>query len=420
MHTTSIITPNITQSKSDVNSKQLWIAFLLWPLLGFILAWRKLDEKASKKVIIAFYILYGLLYVINPAMDGSRRAEMLRDAYQKPFSDVNYFFDNLFESTLDFLDPLIIYSVSRITDFHGILFATYALIFGVLSMNFFLKLRSKLNKSNKNFVVIVFLAVIVLTNSIFEIGGFRMWCATWIFALGTLNFLLTKKKVFLAFAGVSIVMHFSYLPLVAILFLYSIVGNKTYVFAVLALVSFAVSELNIESVRQYAALISPAYETKITAYTHDGYIEQITELNQQSSWFLQLAPQGLLYFSVFSIFIILFKKTHWREDIVLKRLINISLLLLSFSNISSLLPSGGRFRTIYFIFTFATLAYYYSYFRFNYKVSALNYVGLFFISLKLLIIFRIGFETLSVYTLFPSVFLPIGFFDIQSVKDLLF
>lgn len=420
MYSASRITSNIAQSNSKINSQQLWIAFLLWPFLGFILAWRKLDEKASKNVIIVFYMLYGLLYVINPTMDGARRADSLKDAYQRPFNDVTYFFDNLFESTLDFLDPLIIYSVSRITDFHGILFVTYALIFGILSMNFLFKLKSTLHQSNKNLMVIVFFAMVVLTNSIFEIGGFRMWCATWIFALGTLNFLLTKSRVFIAFAGLSIFMHFSYLPLVLILILYSIVGNRTYLFAVLAVVSFAISELNIDSVKQYAALISPAYETKIAQYTSDANVEQVTELAQQSSWFMKLAPQGLLYFSVVSVFMILYKKVLLRKDILLKTLVNVSLLLLSFSNISSLLPSGGRFRSIYFIFVFSTLAYYYSHYRFNYKISALNYVGLFFIGLKISIILRIGFETLSFYALLPSIFVPAGFFDIQSVKDLLF
>lgn len=420
MHSASTITPNIAQGKSDVNSKQLWIAFLLWPFLGFILAWRKLDEKATQSIIIAFYMLYGLLYVINPSFDGSRRADSLKDAHQKPFSDVNYFFDNLFESTLDFFDPLIIYSVSRITDFHGILFAAYALIFGVLSMNFLNKLRSVLSQNNRNGMIIAFLAIVVLINSIFEIGGFRMWCATWIFALGTLNFLLTKKKAYLFFAAASIFMHFSYLPLVIILFLYSLIGNRTYVFAALALTSFAISELNIESVNQYASLISTAHEIKINAYTNGGYIEQVTESEQQARWFMKVAPQGLLYFSVVSVFMILYKKLLLRKDILLKKLVSVSLLFLSFSNISSLLPSGERFRSIYFIFVFSTSAYYYSHYRFNYKISALNYVGLFFIGLQISIILRIGFETLSFYALLPSVFVPLGFFDIQSVKDLLF
>ncbi|HKL03774.1 MAG TPA: hypothetical protein VJ911_08865, partial [Cryomorphaceae bacterium] len=81
----------MTQHKSksrETNAiRYIWVAFFFWPLLGFLLAWYHIRTKGAKYIIIAFYLLYGLLYVINPAMDGARRADLLSEAHSEPLSN---------------------------------------------------------------------------------------------------------------------------------------------------------------------------------------------------------------------------------------------------------------------------------------------------------------------------------------------
>jgi ammonia channel protein AmtB len=91
MKTQSILNKNLRD-----NNARLLILFIFWPFLGFLLALKNFQNKFNQKIILIFFVLFGLLFYVNPLQDGQRRADGLKEAYNQPFEMAFNAFDNLF------------------------------------------------------------------------------------------------------------------------------------------------------------------------------------------------------------------------------------------------------------------------------------------------------------------------------------
>jgi len=118
------------------NSRHFLLLFLVWPFLAFITALANYDRKEARKMIYIFLIYYGFTYVIQQAggdgADAVRYALYMRNNAERPFSDFFKIIGGLYtnETSMDIVEPFISFIVSRITSYHGILFAAYAALFG--------------------------------------------------------------------------------------------------------------------------------------------------------------------------------------------------------------------------------------------------------------------------------------------------
>ena len=159
---------NLNKNLRD-NNARLLILFIFWPFLGFLLSLKDFQNKFNQKIILFFCVLFGLLFYINPLQDGQRRADMLKEAYTQPFEMAFNSFDNLYKESLDFIEPLIVFTVSRFTDYHGVLFGIYAFIFGGLMIYYLNRVyQHYLKFPNKN--ALIFLILLIFVNPINEIN----------------------------------------------------------------------------------------------------------------------------------------------------------------------------------------------------------------------------------------------------------
>lgn len=409
---------NLNKNLRD-NNARLLILFIFWPFLGFLLSLKDFQNKFNQKIILIFFVLFGLLFYVNPLQDGQRRADGLKEAYNQPFEMAFNAFDNLYKESVDFIEPLIIFTVSRFTDFHGVLFGFYALIFGALMIYYLNRMHQHYLKfPNKN--ALIFLILLIFVNPINEINGFRMWTAAWIFSVGVINYLHEAKWRHILFASVAMFLHFSFGPLIVLLLIYKLLGNRTLLFVILAIITFFIAELNIKQVQTIADHISPATGSKINAYTDERYIERVSELKNQSAWFVTLNQKGILYYTVALLVIIYVRTKGVFKNRVTDNFYSFTLLLLSFANISALLPSGGRFYTIFNIFVFTTGVLYYVYELKNKKLELINWIGLPLVILFVIFSFRLFTDPASLYLFGPSFFMPTAFFENTSLQSLLF
>ena len=414
MKTQSILNKNLRD-----NNARLLILFIFWPFLGFLLALKNFQNKFNQKIILIFFVLFGLLFYVNPLQDGQRRADGLKEAYNQTFEMAFNAFDNLFKESLDFIEPLIIFTVSRFTDYYGVLFGVYAFIFGGLMIYYLNRVHLHFLKF-PNINAFIFLILLIFVNPINGINGFRMWTAAWIFSVGVINYLHEAKWRHILFASVAMFLHFSFGPLIVLLLIYKLLGNRTLLFAILAIITFFIAELNIKQVQSIAKLISPATETKISAYTNEDYIEKVALLKNQSTWFVTLNQKGILYYTV-SILIIIYVRTKGVfKNRVTDNFFSFTLLILSYANISSLLPSGGRFYTIFNIFVFTTGVLYYVYELKSKKLELINWIGLPLVILFVIFSFRLFTDPASLYLFGPSFFMPTAFFENTSLQSILF
>ena len=414
MKTESILNKNLRD-----NNARLLILFIFWPFLGFLLALKNFQNKFNQKIILIFFVLFGLLFYVNPLQDGQRRADGLKEAYNQPFEMAFNAFDNLYKESLDFIEPLIIFTVSRFTDYHGVLFGVYAFIFGGLMIYYLNRVHLHFLKF-PNINAFIFLILLIFVNPINGINGFRMWTAAWIFSVGVINYLHEAKWRHILFASVAMFLHFSFGPLIVLLLIYKLLGNRTLLFAILAIITFFIAELNIKQVQTIAEHINPATGSKINAYTDERYIEKVSNYKNQSAWFVTLNQKGILYYTVALLVIIYVRTKGVFKNRVTDNFYSFTLLLLSFANISALLPSGGRFYTIFNIFVFTTGVLYYVYELKSKKLELINWIGLPLVILFVIFSFRLLTDPASLYLFGPSFFMPIAFFENTPLQSILF
>ncbi len=404
---------------NSANKGYLILIFIFWPFIAFLLACADFKNKASKKIILAFFALYGLLFFLNPLMDGFRRAEHLRTIAELPLSNLLNTFDNLYEESLDFVEPILMFTVSRFTDFHGILFAVYALIFGTLMLYYLNKLYGHY-ESNKNANTIMFFIFLVCANPIYNIGGFRMWTASWIYAVCVLNYIHKPNYKYVLFSAIAFLVHFSFFPLIVVFAIYTLFKNRVKIYGILAISTFFVAELNITKVREYAALFGTASERKITAYTYEGHIETVAEGAQNAAWYVQFINGGIKYFTLFCLLFIFYKTKGQFKSKIAASFYSFTLLLLSFANISGLLPSGSRFYKVYYVFAFSSILLYYIYENSDRKLSIVNRIGIPIVALFAIFTLRLFSDTASAYLIGPSFMMPLALMDNISLQSILF
>jgi hypothetical protein len=418
----SRISNHRTRYTNPKNPGYLIIVFLFWPFIAFVLACLDFRNSFNKKIIIAFFALYGFLFYINPLMDGQRQKNRLKDIAQQPFENLFYIFEDLYEETLDFVEPVLVFIVSRFSDFHGTLFVVYALIFGSLMLYYLEKMYGHYSV-NRNTAALLFLIILITVNPIYNINGFRMWTAAWIYAVGVMNYLHKPNYKYVLLSGCSFLVHFSFLPLVALFVVYTFLKNKPKIYGVLAVLTFFVAELSIQQVQQVqenVALLGTASENKIKSYTGEQYIEKVSKQATQSVWYIKVIGRSLRYFILLSLLMVFIKTRGNFKTKITGNFYSFSLLLLSFANISSLLPSGGRFFLVFNIFAFSTMLLYYVYERSDNRLSFLNYIGIPIVALQVILAFRLFSDSASAYLMGPSFLMPFGILENISLESILF
>ncbi|SHE64197.1 EpsG family protein [Psychroflexus salarius] len=382
--------------------------FLFWPLMAVVKAVENFDKPFSKKIIMAFFALYGFCFVIDSRMDGERYAERLELAYTKPFSS---FFDQLFDlynTSLDFLQPLITYIISRFTDSHHVLFAVYALIFGFFYLKSIGFVMSKI-KPSQSLTSKLYIVLLVVLIPIFNINGFRMWTAAWIFILGALHVVWDRDYKYLLLCVSACFMHFSFLGANVVLVAWIFAGNRPWLYLMMGLVTMTVSEINFQSIQNIAEQISPAFDEKASAYASEQYADKVSEQKAQAVWFMKLSPILLKSILIFNSILLMFK--YYKNDRLRKAEVNIlsfSLLFLSYANIVSLVPSGGRFLSVFYVLSVINSLILIKYWQ--PKITSIySTFSLAFMALPIIISLRVGFSTLSTVVLSPSIVIPFGY-----------
>src|SRR5690606_24242336 len=96
------------------------------------LAVRNFNLNFSKKIILGFFLIYGFTFVVNEKMDGQRYAMSLQTAANTDLDDIIKLLSNPYDQhkSVDILEPILTFLVSRFTSEHHLLFAVFAFVFG--------------------------------------------------------------------------------------------------------------------------------------------------------------------------------------------------------------------------------------------------------------------------------------------------
>jgi hypothetical protein len=408
-------------SKTKNPLKNNFIFFLLSPFLGFVQAFKYHRESWAQNSIWLFVIFYGYTMCHPEIMDSSRYVANLVNLYNNPMT-WDLFTANFYSEESDAVDiyqPLVTFILSRFTKDGNVLFAVFGIVYGYFfSRNIWLLLNlcKKSKVDQKSWLLIIsFVCVIGFWN----LNGVRMWTAAHVFFYGAFQYLVNNKRNGIAFVISSMLIHFSYILPIGVFLLFILIRIPWQALYFFFVGSFSISSLNITAISTKLESVAPAFLLpRVTSYTSEEYVESVSDLNESANWSIKYYSISLMWVIVLLFTLIYFSKINkFKEDKSFSNLFGFSLLISSVGNITSLLPSGGRYVLLAQLFGVALLVFYHVRFKvdlFGRWLVLLSPLLYFFIIVSI----RISFDTISVMTILGNpilallVDLPIPLIDV--------
>lgn len=334
------------------------VLFLLWPFFSMVVTLKNWDKKWLRNIFWLFCIYYGYTFVVStPEIDAYRYIELFKDLSRNTYT-LREFIIYLFSGDtryVDILNPLVSFILSRFTSDGRILLAGYGMIFGFFYSRNLWYLLDRVSFSN-SYLTILFVLVFALLDPIWKLGAFRFNTAIHIYLYGLLPFLIEGKTKRLWVSVLSIFVHFSFFAPVLILIFYILLGNKQYLYFIFLVLSFFISEIDIDFFRSIFNKLPDIFKVKAEGYmTVDSYQNQLA-IAERTNWYIRNYMSILKYLSTTFIIVIFINKDYYYNcNKIIRNLWCYTSLFYAFSNVLYLLPQGVRFYGIANILVFMML-----------------------------------------------------------------
>ena len=398
-----------SDTKPSISAKEnigILIIFALWPLIGLIIALRFYSNRYSRYVIYLFYIIFGLTIVATEVgSDLTRYASNLKDAAELPFTA---FYDILFnlygnDTSVDFLYPLINFTISRITSSEGILFAVFTGIFGYFSLGS-INLLYNQYKSNRNVNTWLPFVFFILIIPVTAIGNFRYSVATWIFFYGAFNILYFGNRNFIWFCVSSIFLHFSFIGANILLLIYLILGNKNWFYYILLVSSFIIPNYLKSIIPQLGIILGAGIQHKADSYLSEASLENLSDYSNSAHWFM-IWNYKLVIFYIYIVLIL--TRTKWRslsKEINIENLFSFSILILCAANFAKDIPSlGGRIQQLFSLFAMSYIFFIFLKLK-GKRINIISILGILLYSTYFALAIRLALTVINVTLLLPTPF----------------
>ncbi|NLA48915.1 MAG: hypothetical protein GX876_05565, partial [Bacteroidales bacterium] len=320
--------------------------------------------------------------------------------------------------SMDFVEPLISFIVSRFTTDHSLLFGAYAALFGYFylkSVTFSYNLYRQNPGWNNLIHLIFFIAILPVT----AINGVRMWTAAWIFLYGAFHVILYRNPLYFIITAASVFMHWSFITVNAILVIYYFAGNRNLIYLPIAAVSFVLPRFLSTFFQKMSLLVGGGLQDRYAMYSGESYRLVRQEQFQESAWFLKIGYDLVFYYLIIASIILHYSFSSRINSKNEKNLFSFLLLFLAFVNFGKEIPSfGGRFQMIFLLFGTLYLILIYSRLP-GRNISFLTFAGLFPMLLLSAINFRQGADSINVWLFTPVLGSPL-YLPVLSVGELLF
>ena len=412
-----------------------WVLFLILPFFTAIRAMQNFRAPWAKNILWAFVVFYGFTFTIgaetrskgeDAGSDINRYVDELGSLYGKPLTldqSVKYFKES---GEADVLRTILSIVVSRFTNSQRVLTAVYAIIFGFFFTRNLWYVLMRLKGKPKFFSLILFSSFFLL-DSFWEINGFRFNTAVHIFIYGLLPYLFEGKKRSLWICVSTVLVHFTFIIPITILFIYVILGNRLLPYFIFFIFSIFIKQINVSTFNEFVEKVAPtSFLERSTNYRDTDKVAEfrgekepdavLIEKNWYTKWYSNLLQLSLTLILIFFYFM---SKKNIRDIGGLYRAFCFSLLFFAIANILSSLPSGGRFLTIASMVAVAVILFYFQNFSKEQYLKNLMFITTPAFILFIIVSIRIGFYSIGVQTIFGNPILSILTDYNMSLNDII-
>ncbi len=386
------------------------ILFIIWPFLSFLLALANSSRREARAVIFCFLVYYGLTFVSdNELMDSFRYVDTWRFYASLPFKEMFRAISGYYSysASVDFVEPLIAFVISRFTESHHVFFAVFAGIFAFFYLRSFNLLYDQY-KESPNWNAWIFMVFTLVIIPVTNLTVLRMWIAAWLFFYGTYLVLKSHKFKYVLLALSACLVHWSFLSLSVLLIGYYFAGNRRIIYTPLAIASFFISQF-LNPILEYVALnFGGSIGERVEGYTSESHALIYQDWQASNSWFLGLSQDLIWYFFILAIIVIrVFKRDMMMKNKLHENWYNFLLLLFTLVNLGRRIPDFGmRMQSIFILFATTYVFFYFNTLE-QKKLRFLTILGLFPLLLYTVVQFRIGADSMNAWLFAPGLGLPL-------------
>ncbi|MFC4871569.1 hypothetical protein [Negadavirga shengliensis] len=341
-------------------SLSVWIIFLISPIIAVLYAFRYPKAYWVKNVIWMMVAFHGMtMPIIREGLDANRYKEALHKMAKEDLSFegiVNALYNDE-TRYVDVMQPMVTYLVSIFTANETFLFLVFGLIFGYFySRNLWFLIQQSL-KRKLDFYAWVLLIIFALIVAFWQINAFRFWTAAHIFFLGTIQIFYYKRQKGWLFILLSLLTHYAFIIPVVLLVFHFFYRIPYQILFFIFLATFSISEVDFGALNERLKSYTPSFlEHRVDAYVSEEYAEKRASKSETRSWHAKFYGKALKW-SIFVLIAFLYvkRKPVFGPYLFFGRLFSFTLLLYSFANIASMVPSGARYMTVTNLFAMGLL-----------------------------------------------------------------
>ena len=403
---------------------------LLYPFGALFYGLKNFRTNKAKYYVLTFIMFYGFTVSFpedEDNMDFFRRIsyfENMADKHDVDFADLVLYSNSNSRASADVLENVLIYLVSRLSSDVYVMTMIWALFFGLIYVNniWYVIERYQFSLDYSSFLCISILFLII---PFWGINAFRFWTAAQIFLWGLLRFAFKKNMKYLIASSLAILVHWSFIIALPIIAGYLVFRKKLrmslFFLNIVFLLSFFVEPVLFSSFSNFSSLLPSGFSGKFKSYTSEYYLDKV--FNSKSvvlNFYVSLRYTLFLLF--FEIVYIHFIK--YRRKLPFKGVYDV-LLFFAFIfgiiyNIYGDIPPVDRFFNVAgFLFSAVYLLLLID-LRFILKVPVLFKWSSLLLLLFIIVELRIGFDTISMVSIFGNFILAPFIRDINlSLIDLI-
>lgn len=380
------------------------LLFLVSPIISVVVAARNHKASWSKNMLWLFVIFYAISFTLPS--EGSdvyyykTQLEMFHDKNIDFMDFISNFYSsernhNFEKSFDDAIQPALTYFVSLFTDNWKVLYFFVGAIFGYFYSRNLWFLMDSIRGKIQNVHILILLGFLLVV-PFWQLNSIRMWTAGHMFFYGVVTYLYKgEKNKGLMVIICSAMMHFSFLLPVFAFVMYLMMGNRNTLYFILFIVTFFINEIDLGAVRSVLTAVLPDFfHRRVETYTPG---EEVLKAEVVRSWhavYYNFVLKWIVFFCVIILYIFCRKRIEKHPQLL--KIFSFTLLILAVGQLSSLVPSGGRFLRIGYLFAFLILFYSVQYFK-DLKVIRKSFYlitpGLLFYCV---IAVRVGFDSINV------------------------
>jgi hypothetical protein len=341
----------VWQKENSENTVIKVILFLVSPILAFLFSLRTLKTKSSFVIIFLFSVFFGLAFTVSAgkqsddSIDGS--------SYREKFEHYKFITDSKFykgfveyltfeKGKQDYYFDTVAFYVSRFTANYHIMFMVFAIVF-----SFFALKSLKFFVAEKNYstsLACFILLYLFMINQIFNINGVRFWTAAWVGVYSVLQIFRNGKNKYFLLLLCTPFFHGAFWLFIVITIIAYFGKNLNKVWAVLFFVSFLVSNVSLDLVKNYIDLF-PTFIVKMAeSYTDESYVQQRESGGTGLYWIAATFNFLVRVYMNFLVYLFIKNSKEIIDNAKTKYLFSFLLVLMVFVNFTMAIPSlGGRF-----------------------------------------------------------------------------